>query len=357
MPTHAATDRTTFTTDELLADGDYEAPLVANGVRCHGGFDADGRYRSPRTLHRTPAIEAWQRALRDAGEDLVTIDPALMPPQYPNVDQAVLLCRAGVSEPIVRALTIVSVVEGFGAIIRDVKVPPLEEHLVEPVAGTALAHLGQGLFEAHARDEAGYRDQGGHKQMWEAARDLAFENPKIPPDVLMRLMGGGRKRPKRERPFPQIDEKLERMLVTMANVLIVEIFAAEIFEWGKRILAHPDVSAEPLRAPEMVAHIQADETPHVEYLRAALSEVAARTIRTVDGGTIAGRDVVHGLLHGMLRQTIKARPEEQREEARASLREALVHARNPDDLLEEFEALETVWTPPARTGFEAVEAR
>lgn len=146
------------------------------------------------------------------------------------------------------------------------------------------------------------------------------------------------------------------MLSTMANVLIVEIFAAGIFEWGKQILAHPDVSAEPERAPEMVSYIQADESPHVEYLRTALSEVAARTLRTVDGGTIGGRDVVHGLLHGMLRQTIRSRPEEQRAEARESLREALAGARNPDGLMEHFESLETAWTPPDRTGFEPTAA-
>ena len=39
---------------------------------------------------------------------------------------------------------------------------------------SALAHLANGLFEAHARDEAGHRSEGGHKQMWEAARDLAL---------------------------------------------------------------------------------------------------------------------------------------------------------------------------------------
>ena len=40
-----------------------------------------------------------------------------------------------------------------------------------------MAHLGRGLYEAHARDEAGFDDEGGHKQMWFAARDIAFENP------------------------------------------------------------------------------------------------------------------------------------------------------------------------------------
>src|SRR3990170_4875168 len=140
--------------DQLLEGGPYAEPLIAGGVRCHGGFDADGRYRSPRTLHRAPAIAAWQARLAREGQPLVAIDPALMPPQYPNVEQAKLLLREGVREPVVRRLTIIAIVEGFGAIIRDVRVPDLGALVVEPIQGTALAHLAGGLFEAHARDEA-----------------------------------------------------------------------------------------------------------------------------------------------------------------------------------------------------------
>ena len=51
-PAGAADRPLIYTEEELLAGGDYEAPLLAGGVRCHGGFLADGRYRSPRTLHR-----------------------------------------------------------------------------------------------------------------------------------------------------------------------------------------------------------------------------------------------------------------------------------------------------------------
>lgn len=342
-----------YSFEELLADGDYAEPLVANGVRCHGGFTADGEYRSPRTVHRGPAIRAWQAALRARGGELIGISKDLLPPQYPNVQQAVLLCRNGVRDPVVRALTIISVVEGFGAIIRDVRVPALEDWIVEPVEGTALAHLRGGLFEAHARDEAGWGEQGGHKQMWEAARDLAFESPKIPPDVLMRLMGGGGRRArKREQRFPLIDATLEAMITTMAQVLIVEIFAEEVFSWGKQVLSNPEISAEPEQASAMVGYIQSDENPHVEYLRTALSEIASRTLRTVDGETIPGREIVNGMLHGMLSQMIRQRPEEQRAQTRESLAEALRGTSNPKALQEEFESLETVWTPPSRTGFE-----
>jgi len=350
-------ERTSYTRDELLTSGAFASPLVAGGVRCHGGFEADGRYRSPRTVHRGPAIAAWQARLAREGAELIEIPRALMPPQYPNVAQATLLLRHGVRDPIVRTLTIISIVEGFGAIIRDVRVPDLGAVVVEPVAGTALAHLGEGLFEAHARDESGFRDEGGHKQMWEAARDLALEKPKIPGDVLMRMMGRNAGRSRRpERPFPQLDETLERMLALMAQVLVVEVFAEGTFRWGIELLSNPEVSAAPQAAGDMVRFVQSDEKPHVEYLRTALSELRARTLRTVDGRTLEGREVVDGLLHRILREITRNRPREQREDIRESLIEAMQSAANPKALLEEFDALESRWTPPERTGFEPAAA-
>ena len=344
--------RVVFTRDELLDSGAYEAPLVAGGVRCHGGFEADGRYRSPRTIHRAPAVAAWQAQLAQSGHALIEIPRALMPPQYPSVEQSLLLLQHGVRDPIVRTLTIISIVEGFGAMIREVKVPALPALVVEPIDGTALAHLAGGLFEAHARDESGFKDEGGHKQMWEAARDLALEKPKIPGDVLMRMMSRNAGRRRTERPFPMIDETLERMLAMMAQVLVVEIFAEGTFDWGYRLLSDPSVSAAPEAAGAMIDHIRTDETPHVEYLRTALSEVRARTLRTVDGGTIAGRRVVDGLLHGILRDTTRNRPSDQRDDVRENLAAAMQVAKNPAALLEEFDALETAWTPQSRTGFE-----
>lgn len=343
---------TRFTAEELLASGDYAEPLIANGVRCHGGFDADGLYRSPRTLHRGPAIEAWQAQLGAGGHELLEISAALMPPQYPNVEQAKLLLRNGVRDPVVRALTIISIVEGFGAMIRDVKVPDLAATFVESIDGTALAHLEHGLFEAHARDESGYRDEGGHKQMWEAARDAALENPKIPGDVLMRLMSR-RGRGSRPQPaFPEIGPELERMLGFMANVLVVEVFAEGTFQWGIDVLSDAEVSAAPEVAGGMVRNIQSDEKPHVEYLRTALSEARARTIRTVDGKQIAGRRVVDGLLNRILEQITRNRRSDQQEDIRDGLEAAMKTASNPTALMQDFDALATAWTPPEKTGFE-----
>ena len=64
----------TYDEAELLASHDYEEPLIAAGVRCHGGFDADGAYVSPRTRHRVPAISAWQANHRATfGTDLLDV--------------------------------------------------------------------------------------------------------------------------------------------------------------------------------------------------------------------------------------------------------------------------------------------
>jgi hypothetical protein len=146
------------------------------------------------------------------------------------------------------------------------------------------------------------------------------------------------------------------MLATMVQVLIVEVFAEGIFQWGMSLLSNPEVSAEPEKAAAMVGYIRSDESPHVEYLRTALSEIRCRNLRTVDGKTLPGRIVIDRMLHNGLKQMTRSRPGEQRAEARANLADAMKVAVNPAALLEEFDSLETSWDAPSRTGFESAEA-
>ena len=160
--------------------------------------------------------------------------------------------------------------------------------------------------------------------------------------------------PKRKRAFPQLDENLENLVSTMVNVLVVEVFATSVFSRGLELLSDPEVSAAPERAGAMVGYIRSDEHPHVEYLRTALSELRARTLRTVDGGTLPGRELVDRFLHRSLRVFINDRPREQRDEARESLLAALAGTANPAGLTERFDALESDWIAPAHTGFEPV---
>ena len=342
--------RLAFKFDELLSSPKFDQPLIAGGMRCHGGFDANGNYISPRTLWRNPAILAWQEQhLASSPLPLVEVPRDSVPPHLPSVAQAKLLLKEGVREPMVRTLTEIAIVEGFGATIRDLPVPRMSSFIREDITGTALAHLTQGLFEAHARDEAGWGEEGGHKQMWEAARDLALSKPKVPGDILMAIMQrrGGNNRGGRA--LPQFKEEVERLIGFMMNVLIIEVFAASTFKWAEEVLADPEVSDAPKEAADMVRYIRSDESPHVEYLRTALSELSARTLIDDEGKAHNGHDVVQGLLDRALKFIIRQRREERREQMHASIRaSAKGIVKDVEELIQRFDALETPWQPPAR---------
>jgi hypothetical protein len=116
-------------------------------------------------------------------------------------------------------------------------VPPLKSFVREEVTGTALEHLSRGLFEAHARDEAGWEHEGGHRQMWDAARDAAFSNPVISPEVFAGIMA---RRGQEPAPlFPALGPQVERLVRFMVNVLAIEVFARSTFAWAEEVLSGP----------------------------------------------------------------------------------------------------------------------
>jgi hypothetical protein len=273
--------RTDYSFDDLLAEHPYERPLVLDGVPCHGGF-VDGRYVSPRTLRRAPAIEAWQAGL-PAGELEAVLDPigARVPPHFPGVELTKLLVRHGVTVPLVRILSIIAIVEGFGGeVLRQVTLPPLGERVLDPIDGTALAHLGP-LFEAHARDEA------GHRRMWELARDVALDRPQIPKDLIPNLAPAAG-----PRLLPEIPADMEALVVRMMGVLVIEVFAKEAFRWAREVLGDGELFRRHDEARTLIEFIQQDETPHVGYLATALAELRCRRLAGEGGTAVSGREVV-----------------------------------------------------------------
>ena len=167
-----------FTEAELLADHTVVEPLFAGGVRCHGGFDDRGHYVSPRTKNRWPAIEAWETQRHEHfATPILDVPLDTWPENFPNVAQSKLLIRAGAPDVVISSLTRIGTVEGFGGMLRHLPVPDVARAFDEDTAGTAMAHMGRGLFEAHARDESGFGDQAGHDRMWFVARDIAFDHP------------------------------------------------------------------------------------------------------------------------------------------------------------------------------------
>jgi hypothetical protein len=348
--------QTAWSEVELLASEPAAAPLVAAGVRCHGGFDAEGEYHSPRTRFRTPAIEAWQRQHREQfATDLLDVPLSTWPESYPNVDQAKLLLRAGVRDPMVTVLTRIGTVEGFGAMIRHADIGDPQRCFDESVAGTAIAHLNRGLFEAHARDEAGFEDEAGHKQMWFAARDIAFEAPVTEDQTAVMLermgLGGGGTKPDPERirmqmeearVFDDLDLGLEMLVQRMISILLIEISAFHTFAWAEAVLSDPDLVAGDGEAARVVSYIRQDETPHVEYLKTALTEMRDRTFVGESGRHLPGSEVVGELWDRGLADSLGPRREELLRTTRRETERALQSRPDGDDLLEEFDALGSV---------------
>jgi hypothetical protein len=346
----------TYTQTELLATDATVEPLFAAGRLCHGGFDAEGTYHSPRTRFRSPAISAWQQHHREQFDgDLLDVPLATWPESYPNVAQAKFLVGAGVPGPVITTLTRIGTVEGFGAMIRYANVDDRQRFFDESIEGTALAHLDRGLFEAHARDEAGWGDEAGHKDMWFAARDVAFgaaptadetqrmlERMGIPTSAGPSDPDAMRRRMLEARVFADLDLGLEMMIQRMINILLIEISAFHIFAWAEAVLSDAELVAGDGEAARIVSYIRADEAPHVEYLKTVLTEMRDRTFIGESGRRYPGREIVDPLWERMLAASLGANREQNLRTSVTEVEHALADHARRDAVLEEFHSLGTV---------------
>ncbi|HEX5096345.1 MAG TPA: hypothetical protein VFX21_10035 [Acidimicrobiia bacterium] len=346
-----------WTEAELLATDDIAEPLIANGVHCHGGYRADGSYVSPRTKHRVPAIDAWQQSHREQfGTEIIDAPIDMWPPSYPSVAQTKYLIREGVAEPTIATLTRVGTVEGFGGLIRAVHPGDMQRFFDDSIDGTALQHLDRGLFEAHARDEAGWEDEAGHNKMWFAARDIAFDNPvsEDQTQIMLERMGiaqpGGaipsaadmRASAEAIRRFPELDLGFEMMLRRMISLMFIEVSAFHTFRWAEEVLSDDDLVAGDGEAARIISCVRADETPHVDYLRTALTEVRDRTVVTENGKKIAGADVIQTLWDIALSLSLGENREQFRKTILSEIEHALAGNTRSAEILEGFHALDPV---------------
>ena len=348
-----------WTEQELLASHPTAEPLVAGGVKCHGGFDDGGAYVSPRTLNRWPAINNWQ-AQREAdfGTPLLDIDLSAWPENYPNVAQAKYLLSEGVRDPIISTLTRIGTVEGFGAMIRYSNVPQMQALFDDDIKGTAMTHLDRGLYEAHARDEAGYEDEGGHKQMWFAARDVAFENPVTEDQTQLMLQRMGinnppgsnapidmeavRKQLEAMRVFQDIDLNLEMLIQRMASLLLIEISAFHVFAWAEEVLSDTDLVAGERAAADLVSYIRSDESPHVAYLKTVLSEMRDRTFVGESKKKYPGTQIIGELWERAKAESLGPRREQNLKVTLKEIEHALEGNPRADEILEKFHSLGSI---------------
>ena len=333
----------TYTSEEILADHEYAKPHVVAGRTLHGGFDADGVYRSPRTLHRKPAIESWAAALRerDAAPLEIGLD-LLSGPRYPNAAQHKFLLQHDLGETLWNSLTSIGRTEASGASLAGMVPPPFEDVVPDLDLETAtIGHL-RPLFIAHGRDEGGIPAEGigGHDEMWFVARDLAFGEGRYPlPPVVQR----GRRPGADQRWMPELPEPHEQLLRSLLGLLLIEIGAFVTFHVNEGLLRDPELFTERRKqaeeAADVVARIREDERAHVGYLCNLFGELRHSEIRCVDGSRKPGSEIIDPVWQRQIQMQRRLFPRQQRAEMRKAVHERIGAHPDGDRLLEKFEAL------------------
>ena len=132
------TTRHRYTRDELMSDPPYAERIERNGVRFHGGYDTDGTYLPPRSLHRAAAIDAWTRQLEAAGHPTSVVDTDAVKRSFvPNATQAKMLPRGEPGDLLHDPDEIAARVVGMA---RDGAVPSVEGTAVPISADSVCVH-------------------------------------------------------------------------------------------------------------------------------------------------------------------------------------------------------------------------
>jgi hypothetical protein len=332
-----------WTREEILADHVYAAPHIEADYRLHGGFDVDGRYISPRTLNRWPAIRAWGDALKSRGHELVDSSQQLMVRgSFPNPAQQGLLLEHGLGQTLWNSLSVTGIVEARGRALATADAPDFQSAVAEDISTTATAHLNKGLLRAHGLDEGGDPDrgEGGHDSMWFAVRDMLFGKHAWPhaqaPDSLAR--------PETGRLMPQIPEEHERWILLLMNVLMIEVRAEKFFNFCTTVMREPrnfrDRRDVALHAADLVDRIRQDEAPHVGYLTVVVSELRSFTWRTASGRRVKGAEFIDPVWRGMVQWHAVTNVDWDRERTRKEYDNLLRARPDGEALLRRFHGLE-----------------
>lgn len=336
-------DKLIFSESELYTEHSYERMHQVQGVRMHGGFDTQGTYISPRSLGRRKAIESWTRALESRGGELFDADASLLSgARMPNLKQSAFLIREGITRPFWNSLTITGKIEGRGRVLAEMTFPDLQEIIVEDISEMALGHLNKGLLAIHGIDEGGEPDKGigGHDVMWFVARDIVFGEqayPDVePPQAIARPEAGTRL-------MPEIAQQYEGMLSFLMNLLMIE-FRAEIgFDATQKTFRNQSLFVDNRQmaedAAQLVGRIREDEEIHVESLRLYLGEFRELSIKTLDGGSLPGAELIDRFWQGLVVWATQQQPGIAARNQYDSLKLVILEHASGEKILQEFDQL------------------
>ena len=327
---------------ELEAESDYAQPHVECDIRLHGGFDEAGSYVSPRTKNRWRAVEAWTGQLQAKQIKLVEANTSLLAvPNYPNVEQQIFLLKNGVEQPFWDSLTITGLIEARGKALAEFEPPDFQKIIVEDISATALGHMNKGLMTSHGWDEGGRPGSGlgGHDLMWFAVRDLIFGKDKFPIPVPPENIG----RNKDQREMLELPAEYEMLVAFLMNILMIEVRAERAFSFYEDVIGNQTlfVDRRPAaeKAVDLVNRIRMDEAIHVAWLRAAVSEFRASTVRTVSGAEVNGATILDPVWQKMVHWHSVEMHEANRENNLREMKTKILAAPGGEELIEEFNSL------------------
>ena len=332
-----------YSAEEILAHHPYAKLHSEAGYKLHGGFDADGKYVSPRTLNRWPAIKAWSEALKTRGHDVVDASQQLLLREsFPSTEQQKFLLELGLGQTLWDSLTITGMIEARGRQLAEAVAPDFQAIIVDDISQAAVGHLNKGLLMAHGLDEGGSpgSDEGGHDTMWFAARDMLFGKNAYPTPTIPQSLT----RPEIGRLMSQIPKEYEDWILLLMNVLMIEVRAENFFAFCTDVMRDPDNFKDrreiALHAADLIDRIRQDEASHVGYLAVIVSELRSFTFKTSDRERISGAAMIDPVWRGMVHWHAVTDADYGREQAHAQLSDVL--ARRPDgrELLQRFDSLE-----------------
>jgi hypothetical protein len=126
------------------------------------------------------------------------------------------------------------------------------------------------------------------------------------------------------------------LIQRMINILLIEISAFHTFAWAESVLSDTDLVAGAGAAARLVSYIRQDETPHVEYLETALTEMRDRTFVGESGRKYAGTEIVGALWDRGLAESLGPRRDQNLTLTLREVEHALDGNPRRDSLLEGF---------------------
>ena len=91
-------------------------------------------------------------------------------------------------------------------------------------------------------------------------------------------------------------------------------------------------------AARLIDRIRTDEAIHVGYLQTTISEMRSFTFKTVDGGTIAGKDLIDPVWESMVRWHGVTQADLSREQSKEAIHARIAALKNSGEVLAAYDS-------------------